>query len=198
MIETIYGSIEQTKSNSFVPLLKNGRSLESKYNPEREAQSMLLQIEKPYSFFVVIGVGSGIFINELNNKFPQAIILGVENSSEDLLFLEQIETFKRLKNNKNILLTCVSELNSVLLNNYIPSLHGDIKIVFQKNWTTELPESFENVKEIIQKTIKEISQDYSVQAHFGRIWQKNILSNLKILSESKNESELKIDNYTIF
>ncbi|MCI6809520.1 MAG: hypothetical protein MR958_04925, partial [Spirochaetia bacterium] len=164
MIETIYGSIEQTKSNSFVPLLKNGRSLESKYNPEREAQSMLLQIEKPYSFFVVIGVGSGIFINELNNKFPQAIILGVENSSEDLLFLEQIETFKRLKNNKNILLTCVSELNSVLLNNYIPSLHGDIKIVFQKNWTTELPESFENVKEIIQKTIKDISQDYSVQA----------------------------------
>ena len=79
MIETIYGSIEQTKSNSFVPLLKNGRSLESKYNPEREAQSMLLQIEKPYSFFVGIGVGSGIFINELNNKFPQAIILGVEN-----------------------------------------------------------------------------------------------------------------------
>ena len=197
MIETIYGSIEQTKSNSFVPLLKNGRSLESKYNPEREAQSMLLQIEKPYSFFVVIGVGSGIFINELNNKFPQAIILGVENSSEDLLFLEQIETFKRLKNNKNILLTCVPELNSVLLNNYIPSLHGDIKIVFQKNWTTELPESFENVKEIIQKTIKEISQDYSVQAHFGRIWQKNILSNLKILSESKNESELKIDNSKI-
>ena len=197
MIETIYGSIEQTKSNSFVPLLKNGRSLESKYNPEREAQSMLLQIEKPYSFFVVIGVGSGIFINELNNKFPQAIILGVENSSEDLLFLEQIETFKRLKNNKNILLTCVPELNSVLLNTYIPSLHGDIKIVFQKNWTTELPESFDNVKEIIQKTIKEISQDYSVQAHFGRIWQKNILSNLKILSESKNESELKIDNSKI-
>lgn len=197
MTDTIYSSIEQTKSNSFVPLLRNGRSLESKYNPEREAQSMLLQIEKPYSFFVVIGVGSGIFINELVNKYPQANIVAVENSLADLIFLEQIESFNKLKKNTNVILTQVSELKTTLLNNYIPALHGDIKIIFQKNWTIELPVIFETVKEIIQSTIKEISQDFSVQAHFGRIWQKNILSNLQSLSNFKNHSELKINNSKI-
>ena len=36
----------------------------------------------------------------------------------------------------------------------------------------------------INETLKEISRDYSVQCHFGLIWQKNILSNLKTLSKT--------------
>ena len=41
IIEAIYKEISEAKNGSLIPLLKNGSSIESKYNPERDAENLL-------------------------------------------------------------------------------------------------------------------------------------------------------------
>lgn len=187
MNDSIYTSITQTKNDSFIPVLANGKTIESKYNPEHQAETIIQQIEKPYTFFIVAGIGSGILLKLLSLKFPEAKIIAIEYSNHDLVFLEQFETFKECKNNPNIILTSFDNLQITILQNYIPALYGDLKVIFQPVWAQENPDYFSNIKECIQSAMIEISRDYSTQCHFGKIWQKNIINNIYACSTLKTE-----------
>ena len=58
MTESIYSEFIQAKDGSSIPLLKSGRTLESKYNPQRDADIIINSLEENYSFFIVLGIGS--------------------------------------------------------------------------------------------------------------------------------------------
>ena len=64
---SIYDRIEEAKNGTIIPVLKNGRTMESRYNPERDAEKLCENITEG-SFFIVIGIGSGIFIKTLYQK----------------------------------------------------------------------------------------------------------------------------------
>ena len=94
MNNSIYESIILSKSNIQVPLFKSGRSVDSRYFPEKEAEKIIAEISNSYKIFLVLGIGSGILIQKLCEKFPDAKILAMEKKECDLDFLSQLKIFQ--------------------------------------------------------------------------------------------------------
>lgn len=166
----IYKTIDTAKNGMLIPVFQSGRTMESRYNPLRDAENLCNTITTEAEFFLVIGIGSGLFIQTLIDKYPSAKITAIELFAEDVAFLRQLETIKRLEDNQNIILTDLDNLQKTLLQNYFPAKYGDLQIIEQKAWLNENQEKIPEIKNEIQKALGIISADYSVQAHFGKIW----------------------------
>ena len=181
MTESIYSKFIQAKDGSSIPLLKSGRTLESKYNPQKDADIIINSLEENYSFFIVVGIGSGILIKRLFETFSCKII-GVELSNIDINFLKSNQATKEILENPDLLLANKDNLKQIIIDNYIPAKYGNIKILEQKNWLSENIAYKDELYTNIQKAINIIAADFSVQSHFGKIWTCNILNNIKTLT----------------
>ena len=188
MNNSIYSTVITSKTGVQLPLLQNGKSIESRYNPEREAESQLLQFEKNTAFFLVIGIGSGILIKKMLEAFPHAKIIALENSQADIEFLTGLSLIKEIQKSERVIFTCTEKLNSELCKNYIPALHGNLKIYENRVWVLENRDFFQKIQDEINKALAQISSDFSVQAHFGKIWQSNIMKNLKLASKISSKT----------
>lgn len=185
--QTIYKNFIDSKTGSKIPVLKNDKTIESKYNPEKEAENIINQITQSFKYFIVIGIGSGITLSLLNQKFPKAKIIGIEYSESDIQFLLQNESLQKLQNNSNIKLITAESVFSTIQNTYLPVIDGNIRIIENKAWVNENKISYQIIAKEINRTLKNIGSDYSVQCHFGKIWLKNALNNLKLISKIKNK-----------
>lgn len=180
LIMKLYKSFEQTKNGSYIPVFLSGRTMESRYNPQRDAENLYNSINKESKFFLVLGVGSGIFLNLLSEKNPDAKIIAFEMYREDIDFLSQGEDIKKTLNNPSIIFSDFENLESRLMQNYLPAKYGNLEIIEQRAWINEINEKKDSIYYVIKKALGIISADYSVQAHFGKIWTSNILNNAKL------------------
>lgn len=183
---TIYSSLLETKDGSIIPVLKNGKTLESRYSPKNEALKKIEQIQKDTNFFIVIGLCSGILIQELLKINKNAKVLVIEETEVDYNFLKQLSLVKELFSNEQIIFCNINNLYKNLIENYIPSFYGSLEILENTIWTIENKISYSKIKQIIQIALDDIALDFSVQSHFGKLWQKNIINNLKILQQNKS------------
>lgn len=179
----IYNNFIQAKNGTMIPEFLSGKTMESRYNPQRDAENLCNSIQNEYRFFLVLGIGSGFFISLLAKKFPDAFIIAFELFEEDIEFLRQSETVKELEKNSLITFTHLQNLETVLTKQYIPAKFGELKIVEQKAWVNENSNYIENINSILKRTIGVISADYSVQAHFGKIWTANIMNNVHLIEK---------------
>lgn len=193
-MSSIYSKIEISKTGSQIPILKNGKSLESKYNPEREAETIINEIQETYEYFIITGICSGILIKKLIEKFPKSKVLCIENSEDDITFLKQIDLVQNLAKMNNIIFTDINNLITNLINSYIPAKYGAFKLIERRTWNQENNSIIDLLQKNISKAIGIISADYSVQVHFGKIWQQNILNNLKLISNMKETAIEPISN----
>lgn len=196
MNESIYSNTIISKTGLEIPVLKNGKTIESRYNPEREADGQILQFEEGSAFFLVIGIGSGILIKKLLENIPSARIIAVEYSDCDLSFLMNLPVVKDLSENDFVSFATNKKLCDTLCANYLPSRDGNISIYENRVWASENKDKHLEIKKQINLALTKIKSDFSVQAHFGKIWQKNIVKNLKLASKNKlsfflTQSELK-------
>ncbi len=188
---TIYKGFETAKNGTQIPVFASGRTMESRYNPQRDAENLCNTISPDDNIFLVLGIGSGLFISLLTKKFPSAKIIALELYEQDIDFLSQSETIQKLKKNPKVILTNLEQLESLLIQNYLPAKYGNLKIIEQRGWVIENSDKIESIKTILNKTLGIISADYSVQAHFGKIWNSNILQNTLLAEKtSVNFSEL--------
>ena len=180
----IYKEIILSKNNLPVPVFCDNKTFCSKYDPEKEAEQFVSSIEKQ-DFFLMGGMGALYHINKLVEKFPDSFFLILENSEEDLTFLKNNfqEKFNLLSENKNISICNIDNLEAKLTDLYIPALYSTFKYISVQSWAMHIDQRL--IIEIINKSLKKISQDFSVQAHFGKIWQKNIIKNLKLIKDKK-------------
>ena len=63
----------------------------------------------------------------------------------------------------------------------------DLLVNVQDSWIQENKEDILQIKTDLSLALKKISADFSVQSHFGKIWQHNIFTNLKLFSQNKND-----------
>ncbi len=183
MADTIYSSFIETKNGSQIPLLKSGRTLESRYNPQKEAENIINSLDSTYSFFLILGLGSGILAEEILKKIDTCKIIILEKSQADFDFLKTNQNIKKLLTNERIITSDIENLSKALINNYLPAKYGSLKIIEQKNWLLENSELKNDINMSIQNAINQISADFSVQSHFGKIWTTNILNNIKLFSQ---------------
>ena len=122
MNNSIYSNIKESKTGDLLPFFTDGKSMDSFYNPVKEAESIILQLEKSYNFFIITGLGSGILLKNLLQSFPESKIIVIENSQADYDYLKQLPLINTLYNNKNVIFSTISSIKEDLQNNYIPAL----------------------------------------------------------------------------
>ena len=191
-----YSQIIEAKDGNLIPLCKNARTaqesaLHSKYNPIREAEGFSAAVDEACTFFVVLGLAGGYHVKKLLEKCPHCTVLVVENSTSDFDFLMQIPLVKELSLEKHVIFSDSAHIEADLLSHYKPALHGNLTILPLRQWESLFSETAALIREKINATIKLLAADYSVQSHFGKIWQKNILSNLSLAEKTASFAEVK-------
>ncbi len=175
---SIYKELIPSKTGPLIPVLLSGKTFESRYNPEADAERKAANLPES-NFFLQFGLGSGILTQKILKRFPEAVFLIIERNNDDFEFLENLENVKELKKNKNIHFAVSSDLREKLIDLYIPALYGNFQIIEQTSFFLENEESGKIIKNEFESALGEIKKDYSVQAHFGKLWQSNILKNLR-------------------
>lgn len=197
-----YSQIIEAKDGNKIPVCKNISDgtetvLHSKYNPVREAEGFSANADSDCLFFVVLGLAGGYHIASLIQKCPKAKILAVEISQPAIDFLSQIKCVNDLLTSKKVIISDISNLEDKLLASYKPAIHGNLTILSLRQWESVFKEKACEAKDKITKTIKLLASDFSVQSHFGKIWQKNILANLSVAGKTKSFADIKADTSKI-
>lgn len=199
-MKSIYSSIMTTKNGSQIPVFHSGRTAESKYNPQLEAQRIVDGIEKKFDFFILIGVSSGILLKSLVQAFNDSVFFCIELNESDYSFLFSTENNLEIRNfinNSNVHFSTVDEIQNKLCQIYLPVKYNDFKIIETRGWINENKDFLPQIYERIQKAVNFISTDFSTQAHFGKLWMNNILNNLKLLSVQNHCKSYTIQNQNL-
>lgn len=69
-------------------------------------------------------------------------------------------------------------IEEFILSNYFPAVHGDLQILSLRSRIQTEEAYFQKVMDTLRVSIGTLSDDYTVQAHFGKKWFKNSLVNL--------------------
>ncbi|QTQ11724.1 motility associated factor glycosyltransferase family protein [Treponema parvum] len=197
----LYEKIIEAKNSLPVPVFFDGRPMHSKYDPEAEAHSFTGQLPEKSSFVVILGIGGGYHIRSVLERFPGARIIAVENSAKDISFISKIPCVQDLMKNGNVIFCAAengNEAAQLLKTLYIPALHKDLNILIQRAWGTAAEKKVKNIISELKKELSSISADYSVQSHFGKIWQYNIVRNLLFLNKALKSKDGRINEKTVF
>ncbi|MBP3710705.1 MAG: motility associated factor glycosyltransferase family protein [Treponema sp.] len=174
----LYADIIEAKNGSPVPLFSNGHAMHSRYAPEKEAAGWASTINYA-SLFVIAGAGGGYFIAALKKRFPESVILVAEHSEEDIAFLSRIPAFYNLLNDRHVVIFPVKETKAMMQNYYLPAVYGALAVLETHSWQRENSDDIATFRTCVAEASRAISADYSVQSHFGKLWQRNIMLNLK-------------------
>ena len=184
----IYGNVIKSKTDKDIPLFTDGRSMHSKYNPEKEAQTFC-QSSSPF-FNIVFGIGGGFHLRALLSLYPDVSLIAVEADDESLVFCLELEENKILKGNSNLHFCTVKSLAQNIREFYLPSLYGNLNVMYWRSWQVFNQNLVPVMEGNIKEGISEVSADFSVQSHFGKLWHKNILLNLKSLKDNKLDKKI--------
>jgi len=66
-----------------------------------------------------------------------------------------------------------------LVQSYLPAVHGDFNFIALPGWKAANPAATKLIEKAAKSALKKIAADFSVQSNFGKIWQRNIILNLK-------------------
>ena len=189
--QSIYTQIIESRSGCKLPCFASGRTVDSRYDPNRDSLRICQAIKPETKFVIVTGIAGGFLIQAILQNRPDIFILAVEKSDKELEFLQQMEIVKELSRNEGVCFCTLETLKEKILELYVPSFYGNLEVVEQRGWTEENKELLPELQAQIQNTLGIISADFSVQSHFGKLWQHNIMSNLKLLSKATRPADIK-------
>jgi hypothetical protein len=176
-------AIRRSKSGSLVPVaLRSDREapLHSLVDPEREA-ARLEEALPPGGFIVAFGLGAGFLLKRYLASSCTTGLLVVEYSAAMLRsILEEIDLSDLFTDVRFSIILDPSpeELRDAILSLYVPPIAGDIRSLPLRGRVDLDPEAFKSAAETLGSVLGSISDDYSVQAFFGKLWFKNAVRNL--------------------
>jgi hypothetical protein len=176
-------AFKTARSGAAVPVLRRaGRDwpFHSIVDPEREADR-LVAAQPPGGFIVALGLGAGYSIRRYLASPATTGIIIVEYSASLLrAILEELDLSEIFLDERVSMALDPSpeELHSIILKSYIPPLAGDIRSLPLRARVDIDPEKFGEAARVLVAVLGKISDDYSVQAFFGKLWFKNALRNL--------------------
>ena len=174
-----YAKIIFSKDNQPVPVFADGKAAHSRYAPLKEGENFAAHIDKT-GFFLCAGLAGGYHIAALLKKFPDAYIIAVEEGANDIHFLQSnIENTRLLIEEKRILAVPFEKTEDALVQSYLPAVHGDFNFIALPGWKAANPAATKLIEKAAKSALKKIAADFSVQSNFGKIWQRNIILNLK-------------------
>lgn len=182
------------KDSKLLPVFKSGKPMHSRYNPSAET----LPPKEFSGCLVVAGIGAGYHIkNELLRNKRIYLLVAVEADRESLEFCRQFDAVKEIAAKDNVVLCDAHTLEKTLCAHYIPALHKNIALVFQRAWESENPQTAGQINEATKRALGRLSADFSVQVHFGKLWHTNILQNLSFISKAASKPQAEDGSFHI-
>lgn len=173
-----YQGAVRAKSGADVPLFRDGSPLHSLHDPEREARRLVEGLTDD-DFILFVGLAGGYHVREFLRLNPKSSCLAVEESAGSLRSLFGSTDVSDIILDDRVRLAVYGSREGFaqsLAEAYLPALHGGFKVLPLRSWTGKFLSSF--TADDIRDALKRVSGDYSVQAHFGRIWLRNCMINL--------------------
>ncbi|MFQ3620217.1 MAG: 6-hydroxymethylpterin diphosphokinase MptE-like protein [Spirochaetales bacterium] len=160
--------------------------LHSLVDPEKEGKRFLINYP-PKGFVIFLGLGCGYHI-EPYLAFTEVTTLLIIDTDIQVLYavLCRIDLHKFFLDPRVFLLIDPSkeELEDFFLSHYLPSLSGDIQTVPLRSRINLAMEFFQPCIEVFHKGMETLSNDFTVQSHFGKKWFANSLANLPIAEKA--------------
>ena len=166
-----------------VPVLRLAEreaAFHSLIDPEREAERLVSQ-QPPGGFIVALGLGAGYTLGRYLASTTTTGLLAVEYDPALLrALLEQLDLSELFIDERFSLILDPEpeELAARLLTTYVPPLAGDLRSLPLRGRVDLDRQRFEGAANAVREVLGKISDDYSVQAFFGKLWLKNAARNL--------------------
>lgn len=183
--DNTYSCVKISKTGHSVPCSSDGFSYNSLYDPIREAQVLIDSIPGE-NFVFFAGIGGAFHIRDFLNRFPAAYCVIAEASFASMHSLLQVIDISDILGNHrvSVIPDCTDNLSLQMLTQlYLPAVHGNFRLVTLRSWVNKKQAEIVIIEQYIQKSLDRISSDYSVQAHFGRIWFRNFLLNIQLAGQ---------------
>ena len=99
-----YSEIIISKSGIDIPVFNTGKTVDSRYDPQKESIRLCEQIDDNTNFIIVLGIASGILIKTILEKRPDIFVLAVEAEQKDiqLVALAALADIMPMKNENRI------------------------------------------------------------------------------------------------
>ncbi len=180
--------LRSRSGHEVVCLERNGQfhPLHSLVDPVREGKRFLETISAQ-GFFVFLGFGCGYQILPFIERTEVSTLVVLDTGLE--LFravFSRIDLHKLLLDPRVQFLIDPSpeEINQFLLSRYIPAISGDMKTIPLRSRVDLDPGFFQSCMGALRQGIETLSDDFTVQTHFGKKWFTNSLLNLKVAEKS--------------
>jgi hypothetical protein len=173
----------ESRSGILVPVARVGDRVQpfhSLIDPEREA-SRIAEAQPAGGFIVAFGLGAGILLKWYLASSATTGILVIEYSASRLRsVLEEIDLSDLFADERFSLALDPSpaRLKELMLAIFVPPLAGDIRSLPLRARVDLDPEPFAEASRALSGILSSISDDYSVQAFFGKLWFQNAVRNL--------------------
>ena len=173
------------RNGSVVPAAadRNGsaRPLHSLVDPEKEAQRLMTTV-RGAGFLVLFGLGGGFgAAAALAREDVQGLIVvdfDIDGTAELLASKNYVGMFGDPRC-RLLIDPSFGDLQEAIHKLYRPALSGGIAVLPLRARVETAPEAFAGASEAVKAIIDSISDDYSVQAYFGKRWFANILRNIR-------------------
>lgn len=175
-----YVRIEMSATDKPVPFFSDGVASHSLRDPAREAERFADTI--PQNTFILFGgLAGGYHIRAYLDRDADARCAVFERNSASLRTLFSLVDFSDILECDRVSLAVVEPegfLTSIVSRSYLPARSGSFSLQFLRSWKDRF--NSPAIENELKKVLRAVSADYSVQAHFGRLWLRNIVENLAL------------------
>ena len=175
---TAYSGVRNAKTGEAIPVFNSGQALHSLYNPVKEAERLFTG---SCGFALFCGIGAGVHIKIFLEKMPQAHCALTEADYPALKSLLSLIDYRDILTDRRVQLLppfTDEAFSAALARSYLPALHGSFECRILRTWNDYFTEQTTRLPRLIEETLERIKADFSVQAHFGKVWMRNIFHNL--------------------
>lgn len=160
----------------------SARPLHSLVDPEREAVRLVSTINGD-SYLILFGLGGGFVAEAALHREDVHGLLIVEHGLDGVAELLATNDYVRVFGDSRctfLVDPTEAELEQEILRSYRPALCGGIAVLPLRPRVEADGEYFDSISGAVKGAIDAISDDYSVQAYFGKRWFANAIRNLLI------------------
>jgi hypothetical protein len=182
---------KQSKKGPLIPIVrigKNERPLHSTIDPDKEGLRFY-KSSNASGFIIFLGLGSAYHIKPFLEQTDITEILIID---KDISIFKSILTNIDMSNfilNRRVKFLIDPDIDDVkkyLLSNYLPAVSGNLHILNLRSRFEQEELYFSEIRTGIKELLGSLSDDFSVQSHFGKRWFINTLANLKTAQSVKN------------
>ena len=158
----------------------SARPLHSLVDPRKEAARIVSTV-RGGGLLILLGLGGGYVAEAALDRDDIHGLIVVEYDTDGIAELLAAKEYLRLFGDPRFRLLVdpgSADIEACIIETYRPALLGGIAVLPLRSRTDTLPDRFSAATDTIVATIDSISDDYSVQAYFGKRWFANAIRNL--------------------